>query len=226
MDDFNHVADRETVHGFDLGHAVFVTTHRAHKVAALQHGGAGFVVLVVVGGAALQQATGVAPVGQPFQLGDQRGVEGAAGHSIVNGAAVGLRGAGHVVQALGAAFNLERIHTNLGQALHVLNGAQVLGVHDVSAVLIFHDGHHLAGAALFFQQVDGVGLGVALLVAAGAGELVVQVVLGVFKVEALFHGLTQRFARVGVDIGAVGLVLPAAGVGAGALVGIAAVEVA
>src|SRR5690606_26371060 len=83
-----------------------------------------------------------------------------------------------------------------------------------------------AGATLFFQQVDGIGLGVAVAVTAGAGELVVCVVLGVFEVEALFHGLAQRLASVGVHVGVVRLVVPAAGVGAGALVGVAAVEVA
>ena len=108
----------------------------------------------------------------------------------------------------------------------MLHGAQVLGVHDVGAVLIFHDGHHLAGAAFFLEQIDGIGLGMALLVAAGAGELVVQIVLGFFEVEAVFHGLAQRLAGVGVHGRVMRLVVPAAGVGAGALVGVAAVEVA
>jgi hypothetical protein len=67
-------------------------------------------------------------------------------HGVVDGAAVDLGGARDVVLALGAALDLERIDADLHQALHMLHGAQVLAVHDVGAVLVFHDGHQLAGA--------------------------------------------------------------------------------
>ena len=53
-------------------------------------------------------------------------------------------------------------------------------------MLVFHDGHQLAGAALFLQQVDLLGLGVARAVAAGAGlyeELIFRLLgLGGFAV--------------------------------------------
>jgi len=98
-------------------------------------------------------------------------------------------------------------------------------VHDVGAVLIFHDGHQLARAAHLFNQIDLVGLGVALAAAAGAGELAVRLLACLREVEALLHALRQGLAGVGVHGGFVRLVFPAAGVGAGALVGVAAVEV-
>ena len=167
VNDFNAVADGEFVFGFNLGPAVIHATYFADKLAAVCERVAGFVVLVVVGRAAVHQACGVATVGQAFEFGDELGVERAACHSIVNRAAVHLRGARHVVQALGAAFDLEGVHANFGEALHVLHRTQVLAVHDVGAVLVFHDGHELTGAALFFEQVNVVGGGVALAIAAG-----------------------------------------------------------
>lgn len=36
----------------------------------------------------------------------------------------------------------------------MLHGAHGPGIHDVGAVLIFHDGHELAGTADFLDQVD------------------------------------------------------------------------
>src|SRR2546427_4819905 len=128
--------------------------------------------------------------------------------------------------SLGAALDLERVHADLHQALHMLHGAEVLGVHDVGAVLVFHDGHQLAGAALFLQQVDLLGLGVARAVAAGAGELAVGLLAGLLEAEVLLHGLGQGLAGIGIHGRVMRLVVPAAGIGAGALVGIAPVEVA
>ncbi|MPM95241.1 hypothetical protein SDC9_142395 [bioreactor metagenome] len=107
----------------------------------------------------------------------------------------------------------------------MLDGPQVPGVHDVGAVLVFHDGHELAGAAHFLNHEDLLGLGVAFAVAAGAGEHRVGLFARFLEVEAVIHGLCQCFAGVGVHGGIVCLVFPAAGVGAGALVGVAAVEV-
>jgi hypothetical protein len=94
-------------------------------------------------------------------------VEGAACYGVVNGAAVDLRCTADVIQALGAPFDLERIHADFDQALYILYRAQVFAVHDVGAVLVFHDGHQLAGAACFFYQVHLVGCRVALAVACG-----------------------------------------------------------
>jgi hypothetical protein len=60
----------------------------------------------------------------------------ATGHSVINGCQISLRSAGHVIRALGAAFDLERIHPDFHQTLHVLDGAQVFGIHDVGAVFV------------------------------------------------------------------------------------------
>jgi hypothetical protein len=109
VDDLDPVAHGKAVLGLHLGPAVRHRLHLADELAARGHRVAGFVVLVVLRRAALQKAAGVAAVGQAFQLGDQLGVEGAAGHRIVDGAAVHLRGARHVVLALGAALDLQRI---------------------------------------------------------------------------------------------------------------------
>ncbi|MNN03335.1 hypothetical protein D3C81_1160210 [compost metagenome] len=82
----------------------------------------------------------------------------------------------------------------------MLHGAQVLGVHDVGAVLILERGEQLAGTAAVLQH---------------------QRLAGRRADTEGRHDLAQF-----VLAGGVGLVLPAAGVGAGALVGVAAVDVA
>ncbi|EWS63368.1 hypothetical protein Y695_03400 [Hydrogenophaga sp. T4] len=226
MDHLQPVAHGEAVLGLHLGPAVFAhLQHLAHELAAVAFAVAGDVVLVVLRRAALHQAAGVAAVGQAFQLQQQLGVEGLAGHGVVDGAAVDLRGARHVVVALGAAFDLERVDAHGRQLAHVFDGAQVFAIHDVGAVLVFHDRHELARAAGFFDQPDLVGLGVALAVAHGR-----EGARGFFvflrEIEAIELGQRHGFARVGLGGRGLGLVLPAAGVGAGALVGVAAVEVA
>ncbi len=129
--------------------------------------------------------------------------------------------------ALGAALDLERVHADLRQARHVLHRAQVLAVHDVRAVLVFHDGHELAGALFLFEQPHAVGQRVARTAATGGRELASGVFVFLGEVEVAAQALGGHgFTRVAGGVGAVGLVFPAAGVGAGALVGVAAVEVA
>ena len=109
---------------------------------------------------------------------------------------------------------------------HSLDGAQVFAVHDVGAVLVFHDRHELAGAAFFFEQIDLVGSRVPLPAAAG-GKGGFGLGLGLAKIEVGPHARQRnRLARDRVQLRGLGAVLPAAGVGAGALVGVAAVEVA
>ena len=57
-------------------------------------------------------------------------------------------------------------------------------------------------------------------------ESLLGLLLRGLEVEVAFHLLRNGFARGGVDVGVVRGVVPAAGVGAGALVGVAVVEVA
>ena len=70
--------------------------------AALRWRYAGIGVVV-----ALVEAVGVTAIGQVLQFAEQAGIEGAAGHGVVDGLAVGLAGAGDVVGALGAALDLQ-----------------------------------------------------------------------------------------------------------------------
>ena len=80
---------------------------------------------------------------------------------------------------------------------------------------------------LFFQQIDLIGQRVALAAAHGAGELAVISVFARFaKAKAWLHGRGRASPVLGIDSGVVRFVFPAAGVGAGALVGVAPVEVA
>ena len=112
-----------------------------------------FQVILVLGVVvALVETVGVAAVGQAFEFAQQFRVERLAGDRVVDRVAVGLAGAGDVVAALGAAFDLQRIDADLDQAMDVLDGAQILGVHDVGAVLVFLDRHQFARALLFFEQ--------------------------------------------------------------------------
>src|SRR5690606_35234404 len=75
------------------------------------------------------------------------------------------------------------------------------------------------------DQPDLVGLGVALAAAAGR-EVGGGVLVFLREVEAVQGGQGHGLAGVGVGVGCVGLVFPAAGIGAGALVGVAPVEIA
>ena len=88
-------------------------------------------------------------------------------------------------------------------------------------MFVFHNRHHFARAVGLFNQENFVGVGMAFLTV-DAFKVLVGFFLGFFKVETL-----QKLgvARIAFD-GVVNLVVPTAGVGAGALVGVAVVEVA
>src|SRR5471032_2948233 len=86
-------------------------------------------------------------------LAQQSDVEWPSGHRVVGRLAVDLGRARRVVQRLGAALDLERGDADLDQPLDVLDRAQVLGIHDVGAVLVFRDGHKLARPFGFLDQV-------------------------------------------------------------------------
>ncbi|MCY1552819.1 hypothetical protein D9M68_892410 [compost metagenome] len=151
-----------------------------------------------------QKALGIAAMGQGFQGAQQRLVERPAGHGIVDRLAVDLGGARHIVVGLGPALDLQRVHAHLHQALDMLHRAQVLGVHDVGAVLVLVGGHLLAGAAGILEQEQLIGRRAGAQGRFDEAHYLAQLVL------------LRRF----------GLVLPAAGVGATALVGVALVDVA
>ncbi|CAD5378160.1 hypothetical protein OF001_U290019 [Pseudomonas sp. OF001] len=221
------VADLEAVLHRHLGQAVLAHPGElADELLALGQRVAVLVVLVFVVHVAAQEALGVAAVGQRFQGVHQRHVERPPGHRVVDRLAVHLGGARHVVVALGAALDLQRVHAHLGQALDVLHGAQVLGVHDVGAVLVLERFHVLAGTVAFFQQHHLVGG------RAGAEGRLDRRRSGARRSGARID-LHHRDRLVDVDdvaqlvlLALVHLVLPAAGVGAGTLVGVAVVEVA
>src|SRR5690606_5882324 len=102
------------------------------------------------------------------------------------------------------------------------HGAQVLGVHDVGAVLVLVGGHQLPRAVLFLEQEDG------RLVAAPVVHVALDARGAVRGPDlgGLDRG-TYRHDVAGLGFpGLVGIVLPAAGVGAGALVGVAVIHVA
>ena len=98
----------------------------------------------------------------------------------------------------------------------MLDGAQVAAVHDVGAVFVLGDFHVFTGAVRFFEVVGAVGKRMALL-------RVGQSLQRVGGEDAVGRGDEFALAFFG---GAVRFVLPAAGVGAHALVGVAVVEVA
>src|SRR5690606_252632 len=126
--------------------------NRADHLLGAKEGGTLFVGLVFLRYVAAQEAFGVAPVRQRFQFIHHVHVERLSCQGVVDGTAIDLGGAGDVVGAFGAAFDLQRVHTHLDQLRHVLNGPKVLGVHDVGAVLIFVGGNVATGAVGFFQQ--------------------------------------------------------------------------
>ena len=94
------------------------------------------------------------------------------------------------------------MNAHVDQFRHVLDGAQVFGVHDVGAVFVFVGRDEAAGAVGFFQQ-DLFGF-----------EGFHRICGGGDQVAGLVVAMLDFF------------VVPAAGVGAGALVGVAVVHVA
>ena len=97
--------------------------------------------------------------------------------------------------ALGAAFDLQRVDAHVHQARHAPHCAQVPGIHDVSAVLVLAGRHVLALAMSFLQQ---------------------HRLAGVSGLRLVYGDDVAGFCL----LRCVDVVLPAAGVGAGALVGV------
>jgi len=73
---------------------------------------------------------------------------------IINGGAVGLTGTCHIVRRFGATFDLERFNAHRSEFFNMLNGAQIFGIHNVSAMHIFFDGHLTVRTLAFFEQID------------------------------------------------------------------------
>ena len=179
------------------------------------------VVLVVLSLVAFEEAAGVATVGEAFEFAQQAVIKRTACNGIVNRFAVGLGHACNIIERFGTAFDFEAVHTNFCQFLNHFNAAKVFGVHDVGAVFIFHNRHHFARAVGLFNQENFVGVGMAFLTV-DAFKVLVGFFLGFFKVETL-----QKLGIACIAFsGVVNLVVPTAGVGAGALVGVAMVEIA
>ena len=105
---------------------------------------------------------------------------------------------------------------------HVLYGPQILGVHDVGAVLVLIGGHQFARTVLLLEQEDRRLVGtVAVHIALDPRRAVRGPDLGGPD------GGTHRHDVAGLGFpGLVGVVLPAAGIGAGALVGIPVIHIA
>ena len=157
------------------------------------------------------EAAGIAAIGQTIELTDQAGSQRPASHRIVDRLAVGLTGAGDVIGRLGAAFDLQRIDPDFGQAGDVFDRAKILRVENIRAMLIFFDGHQLAGTQRLFQHKC----------LPGAARRA--------------HALDVRRRRNGVDggdiarcilAGVMHLVIPTAGIGAATLIRIAVIEIA
>ncbi|MNT14924.1 hypothetical protein D3C72_1499480 [compost metagenome] len=173
---------------------------------------------------ALVKTVRVAAVGQALQLAQEANVERAARDGVIDGLAVDLRRARRVVQRLRAALDLERIDADFHQALDMLDGAQVLRIHDVGAVLVFEYRHQLARALCFFNQIGLVGQRVARLLVQGGKRIVVG--LGQRLMEFQRHHLHAAQVAAGVFGRIFHLVIPAAGIRARALVRVAVVEIA
>lgn len=218
LDDFDAVAAFEVVFRFNGGKPGrgVVGDDFADELLGGGVGAAGIVVLLCLNLPADEEAVGVATVGKAFQFAVELRVKVAPGIGVVNRLAVELGGARRVVEGFGAPLDFQAIDANAHQRADVFDGAQVAAVHDVSAVLVFGDFHVFAGAVFFFEVIDAVGERVAFAHVGNAGERVrAEDEVGRGDEFALFF-----FAA------AVGFVFPAAGVGAGTLVGVAVVEVA
>ena len=89
-------------------------------------------------------------------------VVGGVGQIGIQRLAVSGGHTGHIIEGLGAALDLQAVHTGLADQVDEGRGAQVVGVEDVAAVLVLADLVQLAGAGLLAQVV---------LPAAGLGAL-------------------------------------------------------
>ena len=218
LDDFDAVAAFEVVFCFNGGKPGrgVVGDDFADELLGGGVGAAGIVVLLRLDLPADEEAVGVATVGEAFQFAVEHRIEFAPGIGVVYRLAVELRGARRVVEGFGAPFDFQAVHTDAHQRADVLDGAQVAAVHDVGTVFVFGDFHVFAGAVFFFEVIDAVGERVAFAHVGNARERV--------RTEDEVGGGDEfAFFLFGA---AVGFVFPAAGVGAGALVGVAVVEVA
>ena len=218
LDDFDAVAAFEVVFRFNGGKPGrgVVGDDFADELLGGGVGTAGIVVLLCLNLPADEEAVGVATVGKAFQFAVELRVKVAPGIGVVNRLAVELGGARRIVEGFGAPFDFQAIDANAHQLADVFDGAQVAAVHDVGAVFVFGDFHVFAGAVFFFEVVNAVGKRVAFAHVGDAGERV--------RTEDEVGGGDEfAFFLFGA---AVGFVFPAAGVGAGALVGVAVVEVA
>ena len=104
------------------------------------------------------------------------------------------------------------MHAHFGQAFNVGDSAQIFRVHDVSAVLIFKRSHILARTLSFFDHKHFVGW-----------RADAQRRLNILHRNrlVLVHDVANVIFFPFLDV-----VLPAAGVGAGALVRVALVDIA
>ena len=155
------------------------------------------------------KALGEAPVRQALQRVHHTHIKRDTGHGIINSLAVNLGRSGHVVERFGTPFDLQRVDTHLGKSAHMLNRAQILGVHNVSAVLVFKSRHILIRPTSFLEQENVI-----------AGFAHAECWGEHFQAGRRDHITTGRLLSL------VSLILPAAGVGTGSLVRISFVDVA
>ena len=101
---------------------------------------------------AFEKTIGIAAMRKVFQLGHEMRVKFFTSDGIIDCPAIYLRGSGSVIIGFGTAFDLQTVNADINQAVYVLDGPQVSGVHDISTMFILFDGHVLALTAFFFQQ--------------------------------------------------------------------------
>ena len=95
------------------------------------------------------------------------------GQILVEGAAVGRRHAGDVVESLGAALDFEAVHARVADEVEEGRGTHIVGVEDVAAVLVLADLIELARAGLLAEIVlPAAGLGALAAVCVAACHVV------------------------------------------------------
>ncbi len=103
------------------------------------------------------------------------------------------------------------MHAHLAQPLYVGHGAQIFGVHDVSAVLVLKGGHVFAGTHRLFQHKYPIGRRAFAQRRCNGGDR-----NGLILMNDIARIILFAFLH---------LIFPAAGVGAGSLIGIAFIDV-
>ena len=162
----------------------------------LRQGGGVFVIMSVIGQPALMEGQAVAAIAHRLQLAH-------IGFGVpvfrvcvvvINRHAVGTGDDGAVVFRLAASLNLETVNADLQVFVQLWHDAEIFGIEDVGAARVFLNRHQLTGAAALFQQeFEHIG-----------------VVIGDLKI---LHGaVLQAHAEA---------IVPAAGIGAIALIGTA-----